>query len=65
MSEAAAARAFTFCRKRGYDTSSDAGMAAVRRLRFAKDTDHLRIYFCDWCSKWHMTKQKARRTHND
>lgn len=46
-----------YCGKRGYETSTAAGKAASVAIKFARDTNHLRIYFCDRCDKWHMTKQ--------
>lgn len=52
---------FEFCRKKGYDSYEGAATAAKRAVDFATDTDRLRLYFCQWCQKWHMTKQMKKR----
>lgn len=50
-------------RKFTYETEGDAIVVAASRLRFIKkfaDTDRLRVYKCEVCGKWHLTKKKEK-----
>ncbi len=49
------------CCKKGYGKKTsalDAAARALNRPRRLRDTGYLRVYFCDKCGLWHLTKKK-------
>lgn len=47
----------TKCKKKSYDTHIEAVMKASKCLRM-NGGGYLRVYYCDVCKKWHLTKMK-------
>lgn len=45
------------CAKRCYESEREARLARDIQLRRPKPPDNLRIYWCDDCSAFHLTKQ--------
>lgn len=45
------------CAKRRYESEREAQLARNVQLRRPKPPDNLRIYWCDDCSGYHLTKQ--------